>query len=373
MENVVSVVWYKVLPAKYGGQKVITLFNEYLANHFSVTCLCSYNNEPKGDEPYSIIADLSLSKLQFVNPLCWVKILKLVSGRKAKYLIIEHPYHGLTGFLAKKLLGVKLIIHSHNIEFLRFKEQKKRGWRLLGLYEKWAHQRADLSVFTSEEDQLLAVEQFGILPEKCIVVPYCIEKKLKHISKTKAREFLNRQYNILPDEKILLFAGTLDYLPNAEAVEYIYKEIAPRLAKNRDFQFKIIICGRNRFKEFHYLNTLKHENVIMAGEVDDVDILFTGADVFINPVQQGGGIQTKNIDALNANLSVVCFEHMLQGIPLKVVNGNLLIAERNNWNNFTDKIIIWSNSPPLPKSQDFFDYFNRATVMARFTTSMKQL
>jgi hypothetical protein len=51
-------------------------------------------------------------------------------------------------------------------------------------------------------------------------------------------------------QKILLFAGTLDYLPNAKAVENIYKEIAPGYLK-RNLTEKLLFVEGIKQKNFN--------------------------------------------------------------------------------------------------------------------------
>jgi hypothetical protein len=65
MSKILSVVWYKVFPAKYGGQKGIVLFTQYLAQFHEVVLLCSKNNLAE-DLPFKIRPELS--KLQITIP-----------------------------------------------------------------------------------------------------------------------------------------------------------------------------------------------------------------------------------------------------------------------------------------------------------------
>ena len=122
--KVLSIVWYKVLPPKFGGQKAIAFFNENLGKLTSLSCICSRNNETEKAD-YSAYNSLPISKTQFLNPFVWFKIYLVAKKTKSTHLILEFPYHGISGLICKKYLGTKLIINTHNIEFLRFKEQNK--------------------------------------------------------------------------------------------------------------------------------------------------------------------------------------------------------------------------------------------------------
>jgi polysaccharide biosynthesis protein PslH len=368
MEKILSVVWYKILPAKYGGQKGIALFNKYLSKEIELVCLCSKNNEQTSEVNYKLIPELPVSKTQFLNPFCWYKIISTVKKEKITHLILEHPYHGIAGWFAKKVYGIKLIVHSHNIEAKRFKEAGNRWWRLLAFYEKWIHRRANLSLFKTEDELSYAVTHFGLEKEKCILTPYGIDPEEKRPDRHAARSIIAERHNVLPTEKILLFAGTLDYKPNATAVENIYKEIAPRLAV-QDFQGKIIICGRNKLPSFQYLNRLNHPTVINTGEVEDIENYFAAADVFINPVLSGGGVQTKVIDALSYGCNVVAFKKMIEKRMSDAESQSLFSADSSDWNDFIEKLERSCNS--AKRAGNFTDLYNWEKIIKQVVLFLK--
>ncbi len=370
MIKVASIVWYKVLPAIYGGQKGIALFNQYLSRRVSLTCICSKNNMPATDPGYAIAPVLPESKIQFINPVTWIKILRAVKRSGAGHIILEHPYHGVAAWLASRFTGAKLIIHSHNLEYERFREMKKRGWKLLYILEKWIHRKAMLSLFVTEKEKETAIEKFRLKPGKCIVIPYGIDPGLVMPGRNNAAELIRKRHSVLPGEKILLFAGTLDYLPNAKAAEKIFNEIAPRLT-GMSFEGKILVCGRIKLRKFKYLEKLIHPLVIYAGEADDIENYFAGADVFINPVQSGGGMQTKMIDALGYDLPVVCFENMLAGVEESLCRDKLFKTKPGNSGHFCEQIIAALNSGHKKTQDAFYTYYSLATLTEKLAVRLK--
>jgi polysaccharide biosynthesis protein PslH len=355
--KILSIVWYKVLPAKFGGQKGIAHFNDQLAKHFPLTCLCSSNNEIPAGINYKVLPELPESKWQFFLPSCWRKIKSTAISEKTTHIILEHPYHAIAAVKTANALSAKLIVHSHNIEYERFRQMKKWGWRLLKQYEKWVHRKADLSLFKTEEDRQWAIHHFGLAEEKCMTLIYGVEKPVKN---KKAAELIRKRHGINPGERILLFAGTLDYTPNAKAVEAIYAQIAPLLAK-KFIASRIIVCGRNRFDSFQYLKKLSHPLVIYAGEVEDIENYFSAADTFINPVLDSGGVQTKNIDALSYGLPVVCFANVLAGLNTSLCPGKIFKAAENDWDGFSDAIIESLQTPAIDTLDSFFSYYSFAS------------
>jgi glycosyltransferase involved in cell wall biosynthesis len=366
MKRIVSIVWFKILPAKYGGQKGIALFNTYLSDHFELICLCTGDNEA-GKEKYSVLPTLPTGKKQFLFPSSYFRILTTIQKLDPPYVIIEHPYYGIAGIACKLLLNKKLIVHTHNIEYLRFRSQGTKWWRLLYILEKLTLKKADLLFFKTKDDMELVFKEFKLKKENCKLIPYGVEKQ--NVNKAQARELLDRQYNIGPFKKILLFAATLDYKPNAEAVELIYSKIAPMLDISN---YVILICGRNKIKGFEYLKQLKAKGVIYCGEVEEIKNYFGGADVFIDPVMEGGGIQSKILEAVSYDLNVVCFSHMLKGIEPDTYGNKIFKAEPEDFGKFCSNIEeACLNSKPTPEA--FFDKYEWKKIAADAALAIEEL
>ncbi|MBI1779858.1 MAG: glycosyltransferase [Sphingobacteriales bacterium] len=212
MYNFLSIIWYKVLPAHYGGQKDISRFNQHLGLKVHLTALCSSDNKSNEPLSYKIVAALPVSKTQFFNPATKKLILNQISRQHYSHVILEHPYHAWIG-KHKKKWGVKLIVHAHNIEFLRMKQRKKWWWPWVKYVEKKAFDRADFILFKTNKDLLLAKDMFNVTDEKSIIVPYGTDISNQSILPESAKNKIRLKHNLNPEEKIILFAGTPDYEP----------------------------------------------------------------------------------------------------------------------------------------------------------------
>jgi hypothetical protein len=366
MQKILSLVWFKIYPPHFGGQKGIALFNKYLSDHFQIDCLCSANNEVVTDAGCRIIPELPVSKTQFFNPFAWKKILKQYNKEDYSFIILEQPYYGLLAPWLKQ--KAKLIIHTHNMEWQRFKSLKKKRWTVLFQLEKWSLQKAGLVLFKTESEKKLAIQHLALKEANCYVLPYGIEDARPH-NKKEARRFLLDKHGIAEEEKIILFAGTLDYRPNADALEKIYFQIEPVLRQKLP-SFKILICGRNNFPAFTYLKELKNDNIIQAGFVENITPYFTGADVFINPVVNVHGVQTKLFDALNYNLNVVCFEAAAKELP-SYLKEKILVSSNNNFDSFTDNI-VQSLNYNFDTPEKFYTDYSWSNIIKKFAIYLKQ-
>jgi len=332
-----SLVWFHSFPAKYGGQKGTANFLEALAEQRKSYCLCAKSNQNSADSSIQMDNSLPNSKWQFLNPFCWLRIIKKIKSSGASHLIVEYPYYAIPAWLAKKFLGTMVILHEHNVESIRFKNIENSGWRLLFVWEKWFSRFADMVLYKTEADRETAKTIYRLDATKLHILPYGINGILP-INKKVARDKICSELKIDTNDKILLFAGTIDYLPNAMAVEYLYKKVAPLLART-GLSFTILICGRNKIANFQYLKNLTHASAMQLGEVPNIDKYFAAADAFINPVTEINGVQTKNIDALASGCKLVCFADEQSKLLLKPWGKSVFSCSSGDWNEFTQQIM----------------------------------
>ncbi len=371
--NIASLTSYQVYPAKMGGQKGIALFYEYLSRLSPVTILCTPNNVP-GEAPGSIklVPLLGNSKLRYINPALFFSIKKYIRKNNITHLILEHPYYGWLGIMLKWFTPIKLIIHSHNIEALRFRSTGRWWWGILWHYEKLAHRKADLSFFIHDDDRNFAIDKFKLKPTRCVTITYGIEKDgpPAEAERQSAASAIRNSYGIDAGKKILLFNGTLDYKPNRDALDIILEKINPLLLQSRSLQYAIIICGNRLPASYKELVEYKTKNIIYAGFVDDISIFFKGADIFINPVTDGGGIKTKVVEALGYDLFVISTQSGATGIPGSVVGNKMKVIADGDWEAFAGLVAEVNTRELIPGA--FFDRFYWGNIASKAFESIKQ-
>lgn len=265
-------------------------------------------------------------------------ISSLIKKEKFDLVIWEHPYFTWLASIIKRRTGIKTVLHIHNIEYQRFRSTGKAWWPLLKIYEKWFFKLADQILFVSPEDKRYAIEKWKIPGGKCVEVAFGVEIREYPPDKEGCRNILRTAHNIPGTEKILLFNGLLDYKPNLDALSIILKEINTLLLQKEDFRYKIIVCGKRLPSEFHDLKDYLDKNVIYAGFVEDVELYFKGADLFLNPVQSGGGIKTKMVEAIAFGTTVVTTETGAMGIYRNICGKKLVVVPDDDWKVFAEAI-----------------------------------
>jgi len=116
--------------------------------------------------------------------------------------------------------------------------------------------------------------------------------------------------------------GSLDWMPNREAVLWFIKEVWPLVVKT-DKRFRLFIAGKNMPLE---MKRMVVENVDMVGEVKDGNSFVRDKSICIVPLLSGSGIRLKILEAMAANKLVISTTIGAQGIEYD--NGkHLLIAD----------------------------------------------
>ncbi len=117
-------------------------------------------------------------------------------------------------------------------------------------------------------------------------------------------------------EKInrLIFAGTLNWYPNIEAVNFIADKIWPAL-KSVIPDIAIDIIGANPPKRLVELSK-SDPDFNVHGFVDDVRPFFKEAKCYVCPIKDGGGTKLKILDALSMGMAIVADDIACEGIEV---------------------------------------------------------
>lgn len=350
MKNVLDMMPYSYLPYHSGGQKSIAQFLEYLGQETNLTVVSVDKNDTGLVRHYSLLPLLENKPSRYYNVGLIRKISELVKGNDIKTIIWEHPYYAWLAFRIKKRTGVKTIIHTHNIEYQRFRSLGKWWWPLLKVYEKWCFRKADTVFFISPEERQFAIDKWKLNPAKCVNMPFGVPVKENPADKKACRDTIANLHGISQGERILLFNGLLSYKPNLDALMAILEKINP-LLQQASLAYKIIICGKGLPEELHELSAFKTKNIIYAGFVDDIESYFKAADVFLNPVQSGGGIKTKMVEAIAFGTTVVATQSGAAGIERDVCGEKLVVVPDNDWDAFAGAIrALPAGAVPTPSA-----------------------
>ena len=112
----------------------------------------------------------------------------------------------------------------------------------------------------------------------------------------------------------LVFTGTMDYWPNADAMIWFKEKIFP-LIQEKTQGVQLWIVGLNppdRIKQWH-----NAQSIHVTGAVDDIRPYYAMADVFLCPIRIGGGTRLKLVEATAMFRPVVSTRVGAQGLKFK--------------------------------------------------------
>jgi UDP-N-acetylglucosamine:LPS N-acetylglucosamine transferase len=371
--SVLGIISYKVFPAQMGGQKCVAAFYSQLAKQTKLVLAVAKENTAIKDTGMDILPFLYHHKYGFANLRYLFRLRKLIKQQNIDVICIEHSYLGWLGILLRWLTKKPFIIRSHNIEAHRFRDMHKPWWRIYHVYERWAHRKANHSFFITKEDKQWAIDHWQLDIKNCTVITYGtgITEPVTINAKAAARQQLITENKLDPRTRLFLFNGTLDYVPNTDALRIIISELLPLLQPFESF-FKIFICG-NRLSHQWEEVLQAYPAIIYKGFVDDINLYLDGVDCFINPVTLGSGIKIKLVDALSHNQSCISTKSGAKGIPQEITGQKLVLVDDYDWPGFTRAMVEQNENMAQDIPPAFYQFFNWDTIVQKALLSLPTL
>jgi glycosyltransferase involved in cell wall biosynthesis len=373
-KKILVVAPYTFLPARSGGQKYIAQFLDALGQQARVTVISTAQDTGyTPSEHYRLLPVLPYSFFRYADVTLTATLIDLIERNHYDWICWEHPYYGWLARIIKEKTGIKTLLHTHNIEYQRFRSLRKLWWPLLERYERKTFQVADKIAFISKEDRQFAIQNWQINPVNCLEIPYGTLLKQCPTDKAACRAALVEKHTLDNQQTILFFNGSLDYAPNYSALKQLLKELMPRLQKEYPGRFALLICGKGLPKKDKDLHAYRALQVYYAGFVEDIERYFKGADLFLNPVTQGGGIKTKMIESIAYGTPVISFRSGAIGLDPVRAEEMLTICPDENWTEFTRQILekaeqLQQKKPVTPA--DFYDYYQWDRVIEKMLGSL---
>ena len=369
--SVLGLVSYKVFPAQMGGQKCVAQFYAHLSKTTAVSLAVPKNDLASGNVGYTVLPLLYDHWWGFLNLLKVYRLSKIISKKNISHLIIEHSYFGWLGLLLKRITKIPVIIRSHNIEAHRFRDLQRGWWRLYEWYEKNVHRRVDHSFFITPEDMSWAIANWQLDAGKCSILTYGtdITAPVSDTEKQRCRAQLVNDHQLDPAERLFLFSGSLDYLPNTDALRILITEIIPLLL-TAGFRFRIFLCGAHLNSQWQEV-IKAYPNIIYKGFVEQLDKLTAGVDCFINPVTLGSGIKTKLVETLALSQRAISTAMGAKGLSKEMFGNQLTIVADYDWPSFAARMMDVDVTLPAVTPAIFYSEFNWDHIVQKALLSLQ--
>ena len=206
------------------------------------------------------------------------------------------------------------VLFQHNVEAMIWKRHFEiqsnpvkraylRGqWRKMRAFERESCRRFGTVVTVSREDREMIRREYEAA--NVYDVPTGVDV-----------EFFQPSGDTTPEANSLVFTGSMDWLPNEDAIRYFTEQIMP-LIKQQVPDVTLTVVGRNPYPGL--LELSKHDDsVVVTGRVDDVRPFMEKAAVYIVPLRIGGGTRLKIFEAMAMEKAVVSTSVGAEGLPVR--------------------------------------------------------
>ncbi len=220
-------------------------------------------------------------------------------------------------------VSVSTVLFQHNVEAMIWKRHyeiqvnpvKKAylyvQWRKTWRSERDASRWFDMVVAVSKKDEEQMRNEYGVTRSASVPTGVDID-------------YFRPREGTIPQNHNLVFAGSMDWLPNEDAMQYFIRDILPLIRKVVP-DVSLTIVGRNPYASLIALAE-RDKSITVTGRVDDVRPYVERAGAYIVPIRIGGGTRLKIYEAMAMEKPVVTTTVGCEG--LDVAQGKeLLIAD----------------------------------------------
>jgi Glycosyltransferase len=174
-------------------------------------------------------------------------------------------------------------------------------WQKMKRFEREMCRRFDSVIAVSADDRELMKREYGA--EAVYDVPTGVDT-----------DFFRSTDSAKSSSHNMVFTGSMDWLPNDDAIRYFMREIMP-LIKQKMPDATLTVVGRNPTPALVELGK-RDPSLIITGRVDDVRPYIESSAAYIVPLRIGGGTRLKIFEAMAMEKAVVSTTVGAEGLQL---------------------------------------------------------
>lgn len=230
-------------------------------------------------------------------------------------------------------ISIPSLLFQHNVEAMIWKRHAdvatnpikkaylESQWKRAVDFERNTCRRFDSVIAVSAEDAAVFRSEYGL---QCVFdVPTGVDTA-----------FFARRNDDTASGPNLVFTGSMDWLPNHDAINWFINDILPTI-RHEVPDVSLTVVGRDPFPELREL-ARRYPNITVTGRVPDVRPLMKNAAVYVVPIRIGGGTRLKIYEAMAMGLPVVSTTIGAEGLALK--NGEEILLH-DDAENFANTVI----------------------------------
>jgi polysaccharide biosynthesis protein PslH len=258
----------------------------------------------------NLASDLPYAIKKYESPAMRQEVAKRVADRRFDVLVCD--------FLAPAVnvppgLNCPSVLFQHNVEAMIWKrhyEVQANAARKAYLFRQWQKMRAfeakvcpqfNCVIAVSREDRELMQQEYGV--ENVYDVPTGVDTAFFRPSGERNRKPHN-----------LVFTGSMDWLPNEDAIRYFTEQIMQRIREAVP-GVTLTVVGRDPYPGLVELSK-RDPSVVVTGRVEDVRPFMEEAAAYIVPLRIGGGTRLKIYEAMAMEKPIVSTSIGAEGLPV---------------------------------------------------------
>lgn len=157
-------------------------------------------------------------------------------------------------------------------------------------------------------------------------------------------ELLDYEVPVKQISRSIAFWGALDFPPNSSAVQYFFENVYKPYLSDKGVDWYII--GRNASEDIVRMSE-EFDNIKVTGFVDDLFGLVSQIPIMINPMQMGGGLKNKVLEAFALGRLVISNEMGIEAVP---ADKNRHYVGANTPKEFSDAILRYLDDAKSAKA-----------------------
>ena len=214
------------------------------------------------------------------------------------------------------------VLFTHNVEAAIWRRHYEVAtnpiWKAIS-WREWRKTEAAERTYLRLADRVLAVSETDrdafasfVEPGKLAVIPTGVDVDYFH--PTPVEETANS----------LVFTGSMDWLPNEDAILYFVDTILP-LIKKQCPEVCLEVVGRSPSRKLQALAE-RERSLRLTGWVEDIRPFVARGSICIVPLRIGGGTRLKIFEAMAMSKAVVSTSVGAEGLPVQS-GANIIVAD----------------------------------------------
>ena len=258
----------------------------------------------------------------------------------------------------RSIHGIPTLLFEHNIESViprRHFETARNPiakvfwwlqWRKMERYEKDACRKFTGTVVVSEADKECLEERFGI--KNVFAIPTGVDTDYYAPREDKVKQ------------NSLVFTGSMDWLPNEDAILFFAKEILGRI-KRKVPDISLTVVGRNPSRRL-LQEVESHPEIDVVGWVSDIRPYIGRHSLYVIPLRIGGGTRIKAYEAMGMGKAMVSTRIGVEGLPVRDGDHLILADEPDDFAAAVTKLLARRASKET-ESKEMHDALSRPILV----------